>query len=97
MQRIASITFVLLLFGSAARAQEKVISARAGLVTGVESEVLHHCHEKGELRYVEKGKTARVKKGRKVYFRRAEKEIEHGTCMLTAYGRRGRKRAENYF
>ncbi len=31
-----------------APAQERVVSARAGLVTGVEGEVLYHCHEKGE-------------------------------------------------
>lgn len=35
--------------------------------------------EKGELRYVEKGKSIGVKKGRKVYFRRVEKNITHGT------------------
>lgn len=31
-----------------AAGQSRVVSARAGLVTGVEGEVLYHCHEKGE-------------------------------------------------
>lgn len=31
-----------------APAQERVVSARAGLVTRAEGEVLYHCHEKGE-------------------------------------------------
>lgn len=31
-----------------AAGQSRVVSARAGLVTGVEGEVFHHCHEKGE-------------------------------------------------
>ena len=37
-----------LLWLQPARAQERVVSARAGLVTGAEGEVLYHCHEKGE-------------------------------------------------
>lgn len=32
----------------AAQAQERVVSARAGLVTRAEGEVLYHCHEKEE-------------------------------------------------
>ena len=31
-----------------AAGQSRVVSARAGLVTGAEGEVLYHCHEKGE-------------------------------------------------
>lgn len=45
---LAAITTLLALYAAPARAQERVISARAGLVTGVEGEVLYHCHEKGE-------------------------------------------------
>jgi hypothetical protein len=43
--------FVLLLSLHAwlpAPAQKRVVSARAGLVTRAEGEVLYHCHEKGE-------------------------------------------------
>lgn len=43
---------ILLLACAPARAQEgevrRVVSARAGLVTRAEGEVIHHCHEKGE-------------------------------------------------
>ena len=33
---------------ASAAGQSRVVSARAGLVTGVEGEVLYHCHQKGE-------------------------------------------------
>jgi ferric-dicitrate binding protein FerR (iron transport regulator) len=45
---LAAVTFLLLLCVPVARTQERVISARAGLVIGVEGEVLYHCHEKGD-------------------------------------------------
>ncbi len=45
---LVAITILLALCAAPARAQERVVSARAGLVTGVEGEVLYHCHEKGE-------------------------------------------------
>ncbi|HEU4594854.1 MAG TPA: FecR domain-containing protein [Pyrinomonadaceae bacterium] len=45
---LAAVTLLLTLCAASAPAQEKVVSARAGLVTGVEGEVLYHCHEKGE-------------------------------------------------
>ncbi|MDQ3802355.1 MAG: FecR family protein [Acidobacteriota bacterium] len=39
---------LLTLCAQPALPQERVVSARAGLVTGVEGEVVYHCHEKGE-------------------------------------------------
>lgn len=49
MRRTLSAAALLLtLCASSTRAQERVVSARAGLVTRAEGEVLYHCHEKGE-------------------------------------------------
>ena len=45
---LTAVTFLVILCVLPARAQEKVVSARAGLVIGVEGEVIYHCHEKGE-------------------------------------------------
>jgi hypothetical protein len=45
---LAALTFLLALYAAPAPAQERVVSARAGLVTVVEGEVTHHCQEKGE-------------------------------------------------
>jgi hypothetical protein len=45
---LAAVTFLLTLCAAPAWAQERVVSARAGLVTRAEGEVLYHCHEKGE-------------------------------------------------
>lgn len=45
---LAAVTLLLTLCAAPTRAQERVVLARAGLVTGVEGEALYHCHEKGE-------------------------------------------------
>jgi hypothetical protein len=45
-QSLAAVTFLLALCIPAARTQEKVVSARAGLVTRVEGEVRCHHHER---------------------------------------------------
>ncbi|HJU48610.1 MAG TPA: FecR domain-containing protein [Gaiellaceae bacterium] len=45
---LAAVTILLTLYAAPAQAQQRVVSARAGLVTGVEGEALYHCHEKGE-------------------------------------------------
>lgn len=48
MRRTLSAAALLLtLCAAPAWAQERVVSARAGLVTRAEGEVLYHCHEKG--------------------------------------------------
>jgi hypothetical protein len=46
IRTLAAVTFLLALYAAPVSAQERVVSARAGLVTGLESEVTHHCHEK---------------------------------------------------
>lgn len=45
---LAVASLLLALCFPQARAQKKIVSARAGLVTSTEGEVLYHCHEKGE-------------------------------------------------
>lgn len=47
MKRVIVLLVILHAF-LPAPAQERVVSARAGLVTRAEGEVLYHCHEKGE-------------------------------------------------
>lgn len=46
-QAFTTVIFLLALYAAPASAQERVVSARAGLVTNVEGEVTHHCHERG--------------------------------------------------
>lgn len=43
---LAAVAFLLALYAAPVSAQERDVSARGGLVTGVEGEVTHHCHEK---------------------------------------------------